>query len=158
MVRHPIEASWGHQRKRRPNPLEFSQSNFVQNVILFLNSGKAPLDDITVCRRPFMSLTRTALWKKNWAVSKIFVDYVFPLDTPYCDVYLTPPSDYDDEKAVLLSCAGQAKEKEPSGSDAGGSSSSSSTEDTDDVSASSSEQGSQVNSQTIAIGISWVSL
>jgi len=76
----------------------------VQNVILLLNSGKAPLDDINLRKTIIHAINKQKIVQTDLAGLPTIVDNVFPLIAPYSDVDLTPRWDYDFEKATLLSC------------------------------------------------------
>jgi len=80
-------------------------STDLQNVILLLNTGQPPFDDINVRKTVVHSINKAAFVEKELKGLQQVVDSVFPLEAPYCDVDLTPRWDYDFEKAVLLSCA-----------------------------------------------------
>jgi len=113
--------------------IEVFHSDAIQNVILLLNSGKPPLDDINVRKTIIHAVNKgqivtnelQGLQKKT-----VRVDNVFPVTASYCDVDLTPTWDYDFEKAVLLSCGGLA------GQNSGSINSSSGVVSSDDSSAS----------------------
>lgn len=79
----------------------------LQNVILLLNSGLPPFDDINVRKTVIHSINKGAIVENELKGLQKVVDNVFPLEAPYCDVDLSPRWDYDFEKAVLLSCAYQ---------------------------------------------------
>lgn len=81
-------------------------SGNIQNVILLLNSGKPPFDDINVRKTVIHAINKAAIVEKELSGLQKVVDNIFPLDAPYCNVDLTPKWDYDFEKAVLLSCDG----------------------------------------------------
>ena len=85
--------------------IQVFHSDAVQNVILLLNTGKPPLDDINVRKTIIHSINKAAIVKKELRGLQQVVDNVFPLEAPYCDVELTTHWDYDFEKAVLLSCS-----------------------------------------------------
>ncbi len=76
----------------------------LQNVILLLNSGKAPLDDITLRKTIFHAIDKKRIIDKELGGLQRPVDNIFPLDAPYCDVDLTPRWDLDAEKATFLNC------------------------------------------------------
>ena len=82
-------------------------SDDVQNVIMLINSGNPPLDDINVRKTVIHSIDKASIIEKELGGIQKPVDNVFPLDAPYCDVDLTPRWDYDIEKAAFLSCIGQ---------------------------------------------------
>jgi nickel transport system substrate-binding protein len=98
-----IQSSVEHQQK-----IEVFHSDPIQNVILLLNSGMPPFDDINVRKTVIHSINKAAIVEKELKGLQRVVDNVFPLQAPYCDVDLTPRWDYDFEKAVLLSCGGTA--------------------------------------------------
>jgi hypothetical protein len=85
-------------------------SDDVQNVILLLNTGKPPLNDINVRKTIIHSINKAAIVANELKGLDQVVDNVFPLQAPYCDVDLTPRWDYDLEKAVLLSCGGDGSQ------------------------------------------------
>lgn len=76
----------------------------IQNVVLLLNTGTPPLDDIKVRKTVIHAINKKRLIEKELGGYLDPVDNVFPEDMPYCDVALTPHWDYDLEKAFLLSC------------------------------------------------------
>ena len=80
----------------------------IMNVLLTLNTGKPPLDDIRVRKAIIHGIDKKLLVKKELGGFTDPVDNVFPRDIPYCDVDLTPHWDYDLEKAILLSCNEEA--------------------------------------------------
>ena len=80
-------------------------SDDIQNVILLLNSGLPPLDDINVRKTIIHSINKSAFVQKELKGLQSVVDNVFPREAPYCDLDLTPRWDYDFEKAILLSCS-----------------------------------------------------
>lgn len=86
------------------NDLSVFHSEDIQNVIVMLNSGNPPLDDINVRKTIIHAIDKKTLIDDN--LGGIFkpVDNVFPMDAPYCDVDLTPRWDYDFEKAEFLNC------------------------------------------------------
>ena len=84
--------------------IQVFHSDDVQNVILLLNSGKAPLDDINLRKTVIHSIDKSNIIQKELAGLQKPVDTVFPQDAPFCDVDLTPRWDYDYEKATLLFC------------------------------------------------------
>ena len=86
--------------------IDVFHSGDVQNVLLLLNSGKPPLDDINVRKIIIHAINKAAIVQQELKGLEQTVDNVFPLQAPYCDVDLTPRWDYDLEKAVLLSCNG----------------------------------------------------
>ena len=90
--------------------IQVGHSKSFQNVLLLLNSGKAPFDDINVRKTVIHSINKAALVKKEFQGLQQVADNVFSIEAPYCDVNLSPRWDYDFEKAVLLSCGGTAGE------------------------------------------------
>uniref|UniRef100_A0A7S1G047 Solute-binding protein family 5 domain-containing protein n=1 Tax=Corethron hystrix TaxID=216773 RepID=A0A7S1G047_9STRA len=78
-------------------------SGDLQNVILILNSGQAPFDDIEVRKTVIHSINKVAFVQKELKGLQQVVDNIFPLEAPFCNVDLTPRWDYDFQKAVLLS-------------------------------------------------------
>lgn len=88
--------------------IDVFHSGAFQNVILLLNSGKPPFDDINVRKTVIHAINKAAIVQKELKGLQQVVDNVFPIEAPYCDVDLTPRWDYDFEKAVLLSCGGTA--------------------------------------------------
>lgn len=81
-------------------------SGDVQNVNLLLNSGNPPFDDINVRKTVIHVINKARIVEKELKGLQQVVDNIFPLDSPYCDVDLTPRWDYDLQKAILLSCDG----------------------------------------------------
>lgn len=88
------------------NKLRVFHSGDLQNVILLLNSGQPPFDDINVRKTVIHAINKAAFVEKELKGLQQVVDNVFPLEAPFCDIDLTPRWDYDFEKAVLLSCGG----------------------------------------------------
>ena len=88
--------------------IDVFHSRAIQNVILLLNSGKAPFDNINVRKTVIHAINKAAIVQNELKGIDSVVDNVFPNEAPYCDVDLTPKWDYDFEKAVLLSCDGTA--------------------------------------------------
>jgi len=76
----------------------------IQNVVLVLNTGTSPLDDINTRKAVIHAINKKRLIEKELGGILDPVDNVFPRSMPYCDVDLTPHWDYDIEKAILLSC------------------------------------------------------
>ena len=74
----------------------------IQNVLILLNSGKPPLDDIEVRKIIIHAINKGVIVEKEQLGDT--VDNVFPRHIHFCDIDLTPHWDYDLEKAVLLSC------------------------------------------------------
>ena len=74
----------------------------IQNVLMLLNSGMPPLDDINVRKTIIHAINKAAFVENELRGLQETVDNVFPKLAPYCDVTLTPRWDYDFEKAVLL--------------------------------------------------------
>lgn len=89
--------------------IQVAQSEPIQNALLILNTGKAPLDDINVRKTVIHAIDKGALLAKELPLSRQ-VDNVFPRGAPYCDIELSPRWSYDLEKAVLLSCNGEILE------------------------------------------------
>lgn len=65
-------------------------SDALQNVILILNSGQPPFDDINVRKTVIHSINKSAFVEKELKGLQSVVDNVFPRESPYCDVDLTP--------------------------------------------------------------------
>ena len=84
--------------------LQVFHSKDFQNVILLLNSGNPPLNDINLRKTIIHAIDKTAIVEKELGGLQKVVDNVFPRDAPNCDVDLTPRWDYDFEKATLLFC------------------------------------------------------
>ena len=76
----------------------------IQNVIMLLNSGKPPLDDIKLRKIVIHAINKAAIVERELQGLQSVVDNVFPLESPYSNVQLAPRWDYDLEKAALLSC------------------------------------------------------
>jgi len=78
------------------NSPEYSQTIDVfhsepfQNVILLLNSGKPPFDDINVRKTLIHAINKGDIVEKELKGLQRVVDNVFPIQAPYCDVDLTP--------------------------------------------------------------------
>ena len=86
------------------NDISVFHSDDIQNVIILLNSGKAPLDDINLRKTIIHAIDKKTIIKNELGGLFKPVDNVFPLDAPYSDVDLTPRWDYDLEKAQFLNC------------------------------------------------------
>lgn len=91
-------------------------SKDIQNVILLLNSGKSPLNDINIRKTVIHAINKPKIVEKELAGLQKVVDNVFPLDAPSCEVDLTPRWDYDIEKATLLFCKNDESINASSGS------------------------------------------
>ena len=87
--------------------IQVAHGDAVQNAMIILNTGKPPFDDINVRKTAIHAIDKSGLLKRELPLSQS-VDNIFPRDAPYCDVELSPRWSYDLEKAVLLSCDGQA--------------------------------------------------
>ena len=85
-----------------------NHSEDIQNVIMLLNSGKAPLDDFNLRKTIIHAINKQVIVQDDLAGLQTVVDNVFPIIAPYCDVDLTPRFDYDFEEASFLSCDGVA--------------------------------------------------
>ena len=85
--------------------LDVFHSGVMQNNILMLNSGNAPLDDILVRKTVIHAIDKKSFIDKELGDIQRPVDNVFPDNAPYCGVDLTPRWDYDIEKATLLGCS-----------------------------------------------------
>eukprot|EP00586_Coscinodiscus_wailesii_P017376 CAMPEP_0172493346 /NCGR_PEP_ID=MMETSP1066-20121228/24754_1 /TAXON_ID=671091 /ORGANISM="Coscinodiscus wailesii, Strain CCMP2513" /LENGTH=647 /DNA_ID=CAMNT_0013263469 /DNA_START=48 /DNA_END=1991 /DNA_ORIENTATION=+ len=90
---------------REDTNLQVFYGDDIQNVLLLLNTGRPPLDDINVRKTIVHAIQKNRFIDKELGGYLDAVDNVFPRDMPYCDVDLTPRWDYDIEKAILLSCA-----------------------------------------------------
>ena len=86
------------------NGLSVFHSDDIQNVIILLNSGKAPLDDLNVRKTVIHAINKKKIIDDNLGGLFKPVDNVFPRDAPYSDVDITPRWDYDLEKAQFLNC------------------------------------------------------
>jgi len=87
--------------------IQVEHSDSIQNAIVILNTGNAPLDNINVRKTVIHAIDKNGLLKKELPLSSA-VDNVFPRGAPYCDVEMDPHWSYDFEKAVLQSCNGKA--------------------------------------------------
>jgi len=76
----------------------------IQNVVLLINTGTPPLNDIRVRKAIIHAINKKRLIERELGGFLDPVDNVFGRDMPYCNVDLTPHWDYDLEKAMLLSC------------------------------------------------------
>ena len=90
--------------ENQTDDLSVIYSDDINNVLILLNSGKAPLDDINIRKTIIHAIDKKQIIDDQ--LSGIFkpVDNVFPLDAPNSDVFLTPRWDYDLEKAEFLNC------------------------------------------------------
>ena len=86
------------------NDLFVIYSDDINNVIILLNSGKAPLDDINIRKTIIHAIDKKQIIDDQLSGIFKLVDNVFPLNAPYSDVALTPRWDYDLEKAEFLNC------------------------------------------------------
>ena len=84
--------------------IQIFHSRDFQNVIMLLNSGNPPLNDINLRKTIIHAIDKSAIIEKELGGLQKVVDNVFPRDAPNCDVDLTPRWDYDFEKANLLFC------------------------------------------------------
>ena len=84
--------------------LQVFHSGDFQNNVLMLNSGKSPLNDITMRKTVIHAIDKKSFIEKELGNIQRPVDNVFPKNAPYCDVDLTPHWAYDIEKAMLLGC------------------------------------------------------
>ena len=89
----------------------------IQNVILLLNSGKAPLNDINLRKTIIHAINKQRIVQDELVGIPTVVDNVFPLTAPYSDVDLTPRWDYDFEKVTLLSCKSASSNDTPATND-----------------------------------------
>ncbi len=94
--------------------IQVFHSKDIQNVMLLLNSGKAPLNDINVRKTLIHAIDKSTIVEKELSSLQKVVDNVFPRDAPYCDVDLTPRWDYDIEKAKLLFCKNESNDSNDS--------------------------------------------
>mmetsp|Transcript_14374 Transcript_14374/g.42150 ORF Transcript_14374/g.42150 Transcript_14374/m.42150 type:complete len:641 (-) Transcript_14374:74-1996(-) len=85
-----------------------AQGAAIQNAMMILNTGNPPLDDINVRKTVIHAINKAQLVVNELPLSQV-VDNVFPRGAPYCDIELNPRWSYDFEKAVLLSCEGEAE-------------------------------------------------
>jgi ABC-type transport system substrate-binding protein len=76
----------------------------LQNVMLVLNSGAVPTNDIQIRKTLIHAINKVGFIDKELLGLQQPVDTIFPRDAPFCNVDLTPKWDYDFEKAVLLNC------------------------------------------------------
>merc|ERR1712194_215424 len=72
--------------------------------VVVLNSGKYPTNDIQFRKVVMHAVNKEPMVQDLLMGLAKSVYQLFPLDTPYCDVDLTPHWDYDLEKATLLNC------------------------------------------------------
>lgn len=86
------------------NDLSVFYSDDMNNAIMLLNSGKAPLDDIDIRKTIIHAIDKQSIIDGELGGIFKSVDNVFPRDAPYCDVDMTPRWDYDLEKAAFLNC------------------------------------------------------
>jgi len=112
-------------------------SDAIQNVILLLNSGNPPFDDINVRKTVIHAINKSRIVTEELQGLQTVVDNVFPVTASYCDVDLTPTWDYDFEKSVLLSCGGLAGQNSGNTNSNGGVVSSSSGSENDSSSSAS---------------------
>ena len=86
--------------------LEVYQSDDIQNAILLVNSLKAPTDDINVRKAIVAALDRRKLIDDNLGGLYQPVENIFPRDSPFGDVDINPPYEYDlDLAKELVKCA-----------------------------------------------------
>lgn len=76
----------------------------LMNMIVVLNSGKAPTDKLSVRKVLIHAVNKGAIVTKELKSLSEPVNSLFPRDAPYCQLHLTPTWDYDLEKAELLNC------------------------------------------------------
>lgn len=84
----------------------------ILNVLMLLNSGKPPLDDINVRKTVIHAINKAGFVESELQGLQEVVDNVFPRLAPYCDVELSPRWDYDFEKAVLLTLEEELQEED----------------------------------------------
>jgi ABC-type transport system substrate-binding protein len=88
-------------------------TSVLTSEMIIINSGKAPTDNIELRRTIIHGINKAAIIKKEFDPDTMKAsDRMFPVDTPYCDVELTPRWDYDFEKAKLLNCDLPSMQKE----------------------------------------------
>jgi hypothetical protein len=80
------------------------RSEDLQNTLLLLSSGKAPLDDVRVRQSLMQSVDKSSLTRSVLGGFERPLDNVFSLDTPNCNVDMTPRWDYGLEKALFFNC------------------------------------------------------
>ena len=76
----------------------------IQNRVIIFNTAKEPTNDIKTRHTIVHAINKAGIIKNVLMDSVVPVDGIFPEDSPYCDVHLTPRHDYDLEKAQTLSC------------------------------------------------------
>lgn len=84
--------------------LSVDYSDDIQNVIILLNSGKAPLNDINIRKTIMHAINKNKITEDNLGGLFEPVYNVFPRDAPFSDVDLNPKWDYDLETARFLNC------------------------------------------------------
>ena len=91
------------------NDIAVYHGDDIQNVIIVLNAGKAPLDNLNIRKTIIHAIDKVKIIDDNLGGLFKPVDNVFPRDAPYCDVDITPRWDYDFEKALFLNCLPEAE-------------------------------------------------
>merc|ERR1740129_1367719 len=76
----------------------------LMNTIVVMNAAKVPTNDIHLRKLIMHAVNKAAIVDSELAGSSVVADSLFPKDTPYCNIDLTPRWDYDLEKAKLLNC------------------------------------------------------
>jgi len=79
----------------------------LYNQIIVINAAKSPTDNIHVRKVIMHSVDKSAIVSQDMYGQASVADSLFPRDTPYCDIDLTPRWDYDLEKATLMNCPSQ---------------------------------------------------
>jgi ABC-type transport system substrate-binding protein len=83
----------------------------IMNTLIVMNAKKSPTDDVQLRKAIMHAIDKASIVETELGGASVVVDAVFPKDTPYCNVDLTPRWDYDFEKAQLLQCPPAPKEK-----------------------------------------------
>lgn len=93
--------------------LEVYQSDDIQNAILLVNSLKAPTNDINVRKAIAAALDRRKLIDDNLGGLYQPVENIFPRDSPFGDVDINPPYEYDLDLAKELAQCEEETADEP---------------------------------------------
>ena len=77
----------------------------LQNVLVIMNSGKSPTNDIVVRKAIMHAVNKAEIVEKEFGGLERPVSSLFPENAPFSDIDLLPRWDYDIEKARFLNCA-----------------------------------------------------
>lgn len=107
-----LDVVWGAGVLQSQDLKELATSSFlslyhsedIQNTLILLNSGKPPLNNVALRKTIIHAIDKVAIIEKEFGGFEFPVSNIFPMDAPYCDLFLSPRWDYDIEKSRLLNC------------------------------------------------------